>query len=278
MTEQEWLTCDDPHRMLKWATGHAGHNAPPSDRKLRLFACAWWRSFVPHSPSAERLVFEVEEHGHSGTDKDCWDAKRLLDDCRRMVRQGWSDVQERTEEGTHILRDIVGNPFRPVQRWQPHEHALSRDWWLRQIGTLAHGAYSERNPDGSLDLIRLAILADALEEAGCATHRHRVRVLVYGRPGGHAWDVVVRSDDDNEVLHTASRLTDVARWAEAYLAARNWHRWPSPQLVPGVFERGPVLAADGSSPEVPHPLLVHLRSNGPHVRGCWALDLVLGKE
>jgi hypothetical protein len=25
-------------------------------------------------------------------------------------------------------------------------------------------------------------------------------------------------------------------------------------------------------------LLTHLRSPGPHVRGCWALDLVLGKQ
>ncbi len=28
----------------------------------------------------------------------------------------------------------------------------------------------------------------------------------------------------------------------------------------------------------PNPLLAHLRSPGPHVRGCWALDLILGKE
>ena len=25
-------------------------------------------------------------------------------------------------------------------------------------------------------------------------------------------------------------------------------------------------------------LLAHLRSNGPHVRGCWALDLILGRS
>lgn len=25
-------------------------------------------------------------------------------------------------------------------------------------------------------------------------------------------------------------------------------------------------------------LLMHLRSPGPHVRGCWAVDLILGKE
>jgi hypothetical protein len=24
-------------------------------------------------------------------------------------------------------------------------------------------------------------------------------------------------------------------------------------------------------------VLAHLRSEGPHVRGCWALDLILGK-
>lgn len=27
-----------------------------------------------------------------------------------------------------------------------------------------------------------------------------------------------------------------------------------------------------------HEMLAHLRSPGPHVRGCWALDLVLGKK
>jgi hypothetical protein len=25
-------------------------------------------------------------------------------------------------------------------------------------------------------------------------------------------------------------------------------------------------------------LIAHLRSEGPHVRGCWAVDLILGKE
>jgi len=29
---------------------------------------------------------------------------------------------------------------------------------------------------------------------------------------------------------------------------------------------------------IPHPLLAHLRGPEPHARGCWAVDLVLGKE
>ena len=95
-----------------------------------------------------------------------------------------------------ILRDLAGNPFRPDARWQPHEHLLSRDWWLAQIESLALAAYERRNPDGTLDPVRLAVLADALEEAGC----------------------------------TAAELLD------------------------------------------------HCRQRDKHVRGCWVVDLLLGKE
>ena len=34
MTEAEWLTCNDPTRMLEFLRGKA------SERKLRLYACA----------------------------------------------------------------------------------------------------------------------------------------------------------------------------------------------------------------------------------------------
>jgi hypothetical protein len=44
------------------------------------------------------------------------------------------------------------------------------------------------------------------------------------------------------------------------------------------FDRLPLLAdalEDGGCPDA--ELLGHLRGPGPHVRGCWAVDLVLGK-
>ena len=47
----------------------------------------------------------------------------------------------------------------------------------------------------------------------------------------------------------------------------------------GRFEELPVLAdalEDAGCADA--DLLGHLRSPGPHVRGCWAVDLVLGKE
>ncbi len=87
-----------------------------------------------------------------------------------------------------FLHDIFGNPYRPV--------LFSTDWLTPPVFSLAQIAYEERNlPLGTLDNTRLAILADALEDAG----------------------------------------------------------------------------ASGT-------LLEHLRSEGPHVRGCFALDLILAKE
>jgi hypothetical protein len=45
------------------------------------------------------------------------------------------------------------------------------------------------------------------------------------------------------------------------------------------FEDLPVLADALEDAGCSHQnLLEHLRGRGPHVRGCWAVDLILGKE
>ncbi len=44
MTEQEWLTSEDPAQMLRQLTANGQLPSQISDRKLRLFACALtWR-------------------------------------------------------------------------------------------------------------------------------------------------------------------------------------------------------------------------------------------
>ena len=52
-----------------------------------------------------------------------------------------------------LLRDIVGNPFRPA--------AFDPSWRISTAVALAEGIYADRAFD------RLPILADALEDAGC---------------------------------------------------------------------------------------------------------------
>jgi hypothetical protein len=104
---------------------------------------------------------------------------------------GDANVAGPSEESAQcvLIRDVFGNPFRGV--------TLDPAWLTPGVAALAQAAYDQRiMPSGELDITRLAVLADALEDAGC---------------------------------------TDVA-------------------------------------------ILEHLRSPGPHVRGCWALDLLLGKS
>jgi hypothetical protein len=59
-----------------------------------------------------------------------------------------------------LLRDLFGNPFRPI--------ALDPALRTPAVLALAQAAYDHRTlPAGTLDPDRFAILADALEEAGC---------------------------------------------------------------------------------------------------------------
>jgi hypothetical protein len=101
------------------------------------------------------------------------------------------DAQEINQ--SDMIRCIFGNPFRPSPPLPPAVLAWN-DGTVRRI---AEGIYHERRmPEGTLDKARLAILSDALLDAGC---------------------------DDEQ-------------------------------------------------------LMGHCRSDGPHLRGCWAIDLILGKS
>jgi hypothetical protein len=74
---------------------------------------------------------------------------------------------ERADQAA-LLREVVGNPFRPVGPAPAREDGTARD--------LARGIAE----DGALD--RLPILGDALEEAGCTSHDLLEHLR---RPGGH---------------------------------------------------------------------------------------------
>jgi hypothetical protein len=231
VTEAEWLACDDQEAMLEALRGRG------SGRKLRLFACACCRRAWRYLPNeAARRVVEanerladgaalpgdelaeddfafaefdpagghgdyvysyahgaVEQLGHReglsaalGAAHGVSYAEATATNSFAQAPRSRTQVQSRAL--ADLLRDICGNPFRP--------YSVNPVWLTPAVTALASVAYEERSlPSGELDPVRLSVLADALEEAGC-------------------------SDPD---------------------------------------------------------LLGHLRSPGPHARGCWALDLVLGK-
>jgi hypothetical protein len=162
----------------------------------------------------------------------------------------------------HILRDIIGNPFRPVTlpvgavcgKCKGFGKVILRYYQQRDVppdsrncdtchGTghgpspvltplvlsLAEAAYQERCEDGTLDPDRLLVLSDALIDAGLPTDETCCRCGGTGSLGGN-----------RKVPASRTKLCDEC----------------------------------GGRLQLPHPLLAHLRSEGPHYRGCWAIDLL----
>lgn len=230
MTEHDWLAATDPGLILRFLWPRR-----PSERKRRLFevACChrvWDAITDPDCRAAvvvaERFadglvtdteleeaanradvvwVAEIDQLRNAGVPDDdfggaldpplmsgvgynvavpigYWGGAPAFEPPSRIIRTAATDPAREGESQAVLLRDILGNPFRPV--------AVEPAWRTEAVVALARGIYDDRAFD------RLPVLADALDDAGCTN-------------------------------------------------------------------------AD---------LLTHCRSPGPHVRGCWAIDLLLWKS
>jgi hypothetical protein len=214
MTEAEWLAATDPTTMLKFLNGKT------SGRKLRLLAVACCRQ-VWHllTDDRHRTAIEMAEVYAEGKTTD----EKLLkyhDEAYSLYESlhgdeqsaalaacdsAWCFVEKSLAPGSaffatnncllhlaeipgispfclNLLQDVFGNPYRPV--------VVDPAWRTTDVVALATGIYQDRAFD------RLPILADALQDTGCA---------------------------NEDVLN-------------------------------------------------------HCRGPGPHVRGCWVIDLLLEKE
>jgi hypothetical protein len=213
VTEAEWLACTDPEKMLEYLRGKA------SERKLRLWAVACCRrNWHLLGDKRSRESVEISERYAEGQVREvelsrAWAAASAAVDQSKFAEAAWRVAEDEPEKAAwslgrafptsrankderqcqaSLLRDVINNPFRPVTI-----SPAILTWNDAAVVRLAQAAYDERHlPPGPLDNERLAVLADALEEAGC-------------------------TDAD---------------------------------------------------------ILGHLRGPGPHMRGCWPVDLCLGKS
>ena len=294
MTETEWLASDDPVAMLRWLQQDPdGGGAVPgfSDRRLRLFAAACcrsesvWSRLTDDSPCgrcneclsgaenkccrrinrsrravevAERFADgEAEKHELAAAYLAAESVESVLFYNDLVIRTCHNDPQFAAEQWTRagiaivpsstqaaLLREIFGNPFRPVEwKWQwfgaretlPGEKhppsALWRPSWAafacpwETVVSLASRIYAER------DFAALPQLGDVLEEAGCTDEA----VLRHCRGFERCWDCVEGFFSQGDPI--------ALQWVPCVLCdCTGWR-----------------------------PL------RGPHVRGCWVVDMLTGK-
>jgi len=238
VTEGEWNASSNPTPMLQFLHGKA------RERKLRLFACAcarrvWpllkdertreavemaeqfaagqldrrelvvlWENLsalgindygklagrITVHPQADTAARKAAENARMASGSRAWELSYQRQEtsvpiCEQERLAAWN-AERRAQ--ADLLREIFGNPFRP--------RTVASDWLIWQGGTVVQlaqaGEEARELPRGLLENVRLAVLADALEDAGCSESA----------------------------------------------------------------------------------ILEHLRGPGPHVRGCWCVDLLRGTE
>jgi hypothetical protein len=175
-----------------------------SDRKRRLFACACCRRVWPLITADYRLAVETAEKfadGLVGEDErsaadflvegediedavtpaevaaswavvsaDCEELDPATEDyalltATNAARAARNPSRERASQAS-LVHDLFGNPFRPA--------SVNPAWTTRNVTALAETIYTDRTFD------RMPILADALEDAGCANQD----ILAHCRGGG----------------------------------------------------------------------------------------------
>ncbi len=254
MTETEWLACEAPRRMLRFLQGRV------SDRKLRLFACAATRGRLDVARQrgvaggGEETELEVAFRYADGraTEAERQAAASPLGVCQRCAAGAVNmalALDHSPQAQAALLREIAGNPFRPVGS----ERARRRPGDKRGL---------ESEP-ARLRKVRPAerVAATAVAAADAGERLSGTPAAAPGRAG--AWG--------HEAPGPADRLDawltpTVRALAETAYDVRDWTLL---QVLADALEEAGCDSAD---------LLGHLRSPGPHVCGCWAVDLVLGKE
>ena len=178
MTEDKWLSGKELWRLVRVIRREKSWFRPPVlKRKLRLFGCACLRSDWEKLPDDKfRVAISTAEDMADGnvTERQVewarddvahtmhWLKSEYAGPCLALLEPRISElVGELSDEvwpfrnavAIPLLRDIFGNPFRPV--------AFDPRWRSESAVALARTAYDTRN------FTLLPILADALEEAGC---------------------------------------------------------------------------------------------------------------
>lgn len=243
MTEAEWLACENPEQMIR-------HLDPVRDaRRLILFhlsCCEHWSAFITHEASLQALHLMGQYVDRPASIAE-WDDLLSLAQAASLSmvsREDASVAQVARESAIHAVMGmaIASHPSSDLE-W-------ARDYHWAAVGDLAQSVtLSKMNPEILYEAVRVP--APDIEVTS-----YQVRILreIFGNPF-------------RPVALDPRWLTSTVRFlAQSIYEDR-------------AFDRLPILADalmdDGcDEPDILH----HCRGPGPHVRGCWVVDAILGKS
>ena len=252
MTEAEWLACTDPREMLRFL----GEDA--SDRKRRLFAVECCKHIWHLLRGATmRQVVEAAELFAEGAIR----IRRL----RRVNRTAWDSEIFRAPGDTE---------------W---------DEIITDLAETAAASTSEEGGEYALNVVRWVLQARGVEAGKGVFFRPGVwsdHGDWESRVGGLARaDPAVAAAMADESAAQAALVRDI--FGNPFRPVTLDPSWQTPNVLAlaetiyeeRAFERLPILAdalMDAGCDD--EEALSHCRSSGPHVRGCWLVDLLLGKS
>jgi hypothetical protein len=276
MPEAEWLAATEPGPMLAALWGRA------SDRKVKLFACACCRR-IRHllADGRSRVAVEAGERFADG-------------------QAGLGEVNAAADAAEQAAVDLEPDPepvaggitsSKSVRRQASNPARAARAAWLAAwVGNRSPGY----NPDSDPALAAADAAGDCAAALGWGAARpmeDAAREAVGRGAREEGWETLRQAVEARDAARSAEQLAqaDLVRDIFGYpfrpvTVDPSWLTSAAVGLARCIYE-------DRASDELPiladaledagctdRAILDHCRGPGPHVRGCWVVDLLLGKE
>lgn len=252
MNEAEWLACTDRQKMLEFVRGKA------SNRKLRLFACGCVRSIWHFliGEISQRAVVAAEKYADgepTATDDDMAEMYQLemggVHYAKHLAKGNWPKEWTGSEMAAYYAAIAAAE----CCRMSGLQAAQGTIWWADQANWVATAAIEAVGYSTGATFLT-ATGEVSRTSASDAERITQVRILqdLFGAP---LW----RSAVANPAWQTPSVVT----FAQGIYDKRAFDRLPE---LATVLEEAGCHDAE---------ILGHCRQQGPHVRGCWVVDLLI---
>jgi hypothetical protein len=247
MTEAEWLTCQEPAQMLYFL----GREPGECKRKFRLFAVACcrrlWHLLIDARSEHLLEVAELYAEGQSSSVE--------LKRARRMAERSVYEAatQARRQAARAAVASCLVSPREAAQRASSAILAVENE----DAAAQAHSVSFWRTAGGTYG----------------STEKDPFEIGALGETAERFWQIGALHEIFGNPFRPVSVNPSWLAWnggtlvclAQAIYADRSFDRLP---ILADALEDAGCSAAD---------ILAHCRGGGEHVRGCWVVDLLLGK-